>query len=68
MSLSHCFSSIVVKKLVKLATENPHVNPMDLPVTLDLDPKSPANQRGLAIRLFFCRMYIASQALVLGNS
>ena len=46
------FSRIVVKKLVKMATENPHVNPIDLPVTLDPDPKSPANQHGLAIRLF----------------
>ena len=40
------------EKLVKLATENAHVNPMDRLVTPDLDPKSPANQRGLAIRLF----------------
>ena len=39
-------------KFVKLATENSHVNPMDLPVTSDLDPKLPANQRGLAIRLW----------------
>ena len=45
------FGRIVVKKLVKWATENAHVNPMDLPMTLDLDPKLPANQRGLAIRL-----------------
>ena len=43
---------MLVEKLVKLATENAHVNPMDLPVTSDLDPKLPANQRGLAIRLF----------------
>ena len=46
------FSRIVVKMLVKLATENAHVNPMDLPVTSDLDPKLPANQCRLAICLF----------------
>ena len=42
----------MVKKLVKLATENAHVNQMDIPVTSEQDPKSPANQRGLAIRRF----------------
>ena len=39
------------EKQVELAAENHHVNPMDIPVTSDLDPKLPANQRGLAIRL-----------------
>ena len=38
------------EKQVKLAAENPHVNPMDIPVTSDLDPKLPTNQRALAIR------------------
>ena len=48
-----------VKKFAKLATENAHVNPIDLPVTSDLDPKLPANQRGLAIRLLCRRVIIA---------
>ena len=38
--------------LVKLATENAQVNPIDLPVTSDLDPKWPANQHALAIHLY----------------
>ena len=40
------------EKQVKLAAENPHIKPMDNLVTSDLDLKLPANQHGLAIRLF----------------
>ena len=39
------------EKQVKLAAEKPHVGPTDLPMTFDLDLKSPANQCRLAIHL-----------------
>ena len=39
------------EKQVKLTAENPHVNPLGVPVTSDSDSKLPANQRIPAIRL-----------------